>query len=275
MLDKSTINNSVSVVLYRNNDVLIYELLDCINNLKSNLDIFIVDNSPVPMLKRIANYKINYIHNPSNPGFGAAHNIVIKKAIESGSKYHFIINPDIKIEEDIFTPMISYMEQHPEVGMMMPKVLNEDGTVQNLPKLLPHPAWIFRRKLKQFDFNHQKFIDQYELRNVPKDKTYNVPILSGCFTLLRLDAIKEVGMYDESFFMYFEDFDLSRRMHQKYKTVYFPEVSVYHGYEGGANKNLKLFRIFIRSMITYFNKWGWFFDADRKRFNKETLAQFK
>lgn len=92
--------------------------------------------------------------------------------------------------------------------------------------------------------------------------------------MLRIDAIKEIGMYDEKFFMYFEDFDLSRRMHQTYKTVYFPDVAVFHGYEGGANKSFKLFKIFIKFMITYFNKWGWFFDNERKKMNTDNLKQF-
>ena len=69
-----------------------------------------------------------------------------------------------------------------------------------------------------------------------------------------LKAIQEIGMYDDNYFMYFEDWDLSRRMHKKYKTIYYPLVSVYHGYESGANKSFKLFKIFIHSAITYFNK---------------------
>ncbi|MCY1560600.1 hypothetical protein D9M68_977500 [compost metagenome] len=104
---------------------------------------------------------------------------------------------------------------------------------------------------------------------------YNAPILSGCFTLLNLEAIKKVGGYDDNFFMYFEDWDLSRRIHQHYKTLYFPLVSVYHGYESGANKSSRLFKIFVNSAITYFSKWGWFFDSERKKINKKALEQFK
>ncbi|MFC5285213.1 glycosyltransferase [Pedobacter alpinus] len=266
---------TASIVVY-NSDIDI--LRNFAEKVKSfyKVELCIIDNSLTNKIcLDIEDLKIGYIHNPTNPGFGAAHNIAIEKSIASGCKYHFIINPDIRIEEDVFTPMVNYMEQHQEVGMMMPKILNEDGTVQNLPKLLPHPAWIFRRKLKKIDPLGKQFIDNYELRNFPKEKIYNVPILSGCFTLLRLDSIKEIGMYDENFFMYFEDFDLSRRMHTKFKTIYYPEVSVYHGYEGGANKSFKLFKIFLKSMFTYFNKWGWFFDVERKRLNKETLNQFK
>ena len=91
-----------------------------------------------------------------------------------------------------------------------------------------------------------------------------------------LDYIRrKINIPQDKFFMYFEDWDLSRRMHKKYKTIYYPLVSVYHGYESGANKSFKLFIIFLRSAFIYFNKWGWFFDKERKQFNKATLAQFK
>ena len=263
---------SASIVTYKTNKI---DIIKIASGKIIPLEIIIVDNSPTDDLSSISKYVSSYIHNPSNPGFGAGHNIAIKNAIEAGAKYHIIINPDIEIKGDVFTPMINYMEANPDVGMMMPKIVNEDGTVQNLPKLLPHPFWIFRRKLRKIDPFSTQFLNKYELRSVPKSQIYNVPILSGCFTLLRLDAIQEVGMYDERFFMYFEDFDLSRRMHQKYKTIYFPEVSVIHGYEGGANKSWKLFKVFVKSMATYFNKWGWFFDKEREKFNKTTLAQFK
>ena len=85
----------------------------------------------------------------------------------------------------------------------------------------------------------------------------------------------EVGVYDDCFFMYFEDWDISRRMNRRYKTVYFPKASIFHDYESGANHNRRLLKIFIKSAIYYFNKWGWFFDKERKRINDLTLSQFK
>lgn len=237
---------------------------------------FLVDNSPTDELKiLVIDSRIEYIHNPANPGFGASHNVAIQKAMEMGVKYHFIVNPDIYFERDVITPMVEYMANDTTIGMMMPQILNEDGTVQNLPKLLPSPFSILWRKIKKPARAYQKFINEYELRNVPKDMIYNAPILSGCFTLLNLEALKKVGLYDDAYFMYFEDWDLSRRVHQHYKTIYFPLVSVYHGYESGANKSKKLFKIFVNSAITYFNKWGWFFDSERKKVNREALSQFK
>lgn len=266
---------SASIVLYINDLAEINHSIKCLIN--SGIDkLYLLDNSPLDDLKFLSEVpKIEYIHNPSNPGFGAAHNIAIKKAIEEESDYHFIVNPDIFFNEDVITPMVNFMDQNNGVGMLMPQILNIDDSVQNLPKLLPSPFSILMRKLKKPSRYYTKFINQYELREVPKDTVYNAPVLSGCFTLLNLKAIKEVGMYDDRFFMYFEDWDLSRRMHEKYKTIYYPLVSVYHGYESGANKSFKLFKIFIQSAVIYFNKWGWFFDKKRKQINNRALAQFK
>ncbi|GGA63230.1 glycosyl transferase family 2 [Flavobacterium palustre] len=269
---------SASIVLYNTSFEELLKTVESIFYGGIDLQLFLIDNSPIEDINisdLVTDSRIKYFHNPSNPGFGAAHNIAIKKAIEIGSEYHFIINPDIYFEGDVITPMVEYMKNDVAIGMLMPQVLNVDGSVQHLPKLLPSPLSIVKRKIKKPTGIYQKFINEYELRQIPKDQIYNAPVLSGCFTLLNLDAIKQVGMYDDAFFMYFEDWDLSRRMHQKYKTIYYPKVSVVHEYESGANKSSKLFKIFINSAITYFNKWGWFFDKERVEINKRALAQFK
>ena len=265
-----------SLVIYKNDRKQLLDTINCFLKIDLKVKLILIDNSPNDELKDIErDSRIEYIHNPTNPGFGAAHNIAIKKAIDSGSKYHFIVNPDIYFEGDVITAMVECMANDTTIGMMMPQILNVDGSIQNLPKLLPTPLSILWRKIKKPTRAYEKFINEYELRNVSKDVIYNAPVLSGCFTLLNLDAIKKVGMYDDSFFMYFEDWDLSRRMHQYYKTIYFPKVLVYHRYDSGANKSSKLLKIFVNSAIAYFNKWGWLFDSERKKINNGALSQFK
>lgn len=267
---------TASIVLYKNDSDMLIKIILSLMNSDLGMILYLIDNSPTDDLKRlVTDCRIQYFHNPSNPGFGKSHNYAIQKAMDSGSKYHFIVNPDVCFKEDVVSLMVEYMENDSSIGMMMPQILNLDGTVQNLPKLLPSPLNILWRKLKKPSKAYQKFINRYELREVSEKMIYNAPVLSGCFTLLNLDAIKKVGMYDDAFFMYFEDWDLSRRMYQHYKTIYYPLVSVYHGYASGANSNSKLFKIFIKSAISYFNKWGWFFDSERDKINKEALAQFK
>lgn len=263
-------------MLYHNSPLTISKAIDSIIKYGGIHLLFLIDNSSNDTLKVLGNHKnIKYVYNSSNLGFGAAHNIAINLAMSLDVEYHFIVNPDVYFDEDVVTPMVNYMASDSTIGMIMPKILNTDGSIQYLPKLLPNVFWMLRRKLRKIDLNYANFVDVYELRSVPKDRIYNAPILSGCFTLLSLSAIKNVGAYDDNFFMYFEDFDLSRRMHQKYRTIYFPEVAVFHGYERGAGKNAKLFKIFIASAVTYFNKWGWFFDQERKHFNKQTIEQFE
>jgi GT2 family glycosyltransferase len=264
---------TASIVLYNSDAKQIEQI---VSKFSQFISIFLIDNSPTIALSYLANKShVIYISNPINTGFGSAHNIAINKSINLGSKYHFILNPDVTFESEIIDHMVHVINEDSSIGMIMPQILNIDGTIQSLPKLLPSPFSIIFRKLKNPRFFFNDFINYYELRNIPKDIVYNTPIISGCFTLLNLSAITDVGMYDDKYFMYFEDWDLSRRVHQKYKTLYYPKISIVHGYESGANKSFKLFIIYIKSAIHYFNKWGWFFDKERKQINSSTLSQFE
>ena len=85
--------------------------------------------------------------------------------------------------------------------------------------------------------------------------------------LLRLSAIRETGAFDERYFMYPEDIDLTRRLHRKWKTLYYPAVSIVHEHQQESRKNYRMLKIHISNMIKYFNKWGWFFDKERRDFN--------
>jgi GT2 family glycosyltransferase len=269
-------NITASIVLYNSSKQIVNDLINKINFFNSEIIIFLVDNSPNDSLKILqSSDKIKYIHLKNNIGFGAAHNIAITESINLGSLYHFIINPDIVIKNDIFNPMINYLNTNKFVGIIMPQILNIDGSIQYLPKLIPSPFSILKRKIHLFLNLNSNFLSNYELRFYQLNETIDVPIVSGCFMLLNVALIKKNGLFDHNFFMYFEDWDLSRRINSIYKTIYMPTVQVYHHYESGANKNINLFFIYLTSGIKYFNKWGWFFDKDRNEINKKTLNQFK
>jgi GT2 family glycosyltransferase len=266
---------SASIVTFNTSYDAIKNLIDSLKTSVLN-KLYIIDNSPINILEnKLKHSKIVYLHKPSNPGFGASHNIALMKSCEEEYDYHFVINPDIHLSSIVISGMVTRMETDKSIGMMMPRIEFPDGKIQYLPKLLPTPFSLFGRKFKWPKYFYNNLINKYELRFVNENLFYSCPIISGCFTLLRLTAIEKIGYYDEAYFMYFEDWDLSRRMQQKYKTIYFPRVSVYHGYESGANKNIRLLKIFISSFIKYFNKWGWFLDEERNRINKSTLRQFQ
>ncbi|MFN2344028.1 MAG: hypothetical protein ABR542_11790, partial [Desulfonatronovibrio sp.] len=100
-----------------------------------------------------------------------------------------------------------------------------------------------------------------------------VPSLSGCFMFLRCEALKEVGLFDERFFLYFEDYDLNRRISQKYKTVFYPLSSIVHHFERASRRDPIAFRHHLFSAVRYFNKWGWFFDSKRREENKKIKSE--
>lgn len=266
---------TASIVLYRTPVDDLRKCLAALAKFTGKLYLYLVDNSPTDALRGAAptNIPHEYIHLPANPGFGTAHNVAIRKAQALGSPYHLVINADVYFDTDVLSPMLGYMEQHPQVGQMMPKVLNPDGSLQRLCKLVPTPYDLF---LRRFSSGKAKAARSryFELHDSGYDKIMFVPYLSGCFMLLRQSALKEVGLFDERYFMYPEDIDLTRRMAEKYKTIFFPNVSVVHAHGAASYKSLKMLLIHMTNLVRYFNKWGWFHDPIRKRLNRETLAQF-
>ena len=262
------IHASCSIVLYNNKEEDIKNVLNSLLKEEAIDIIYVIDNSPELTKLPLNHSKIRYKKNKENIGFGKGHNLAINATLNSGYKYHFVVNPDIFFKKGTILPMLKYMHHNNNVGMMMPKILNIDGSVQYLPKLLPSIFSLFKRKLRI----SQKFLDSYELRN-NQTEILNVPHLSGCFTLLNLKVIKEIGAYDERFFMYFEDWDLSRRVYQKYQTLFYPKISVYHGHASEASKKISMLIIFLNSMIKYFNKWGWFKTKETRRINDAILQK--
>jgi GT2 family glycosyltransferase len=121
------------IVLYRNNKNVLQKAINSCLNTELDVKMYLIDNSPTDELsKLVEDSRIEYFHNPSNPGFGAAHNIAIQKAIDQNSEYHFIINPDIYFTDDVIGSMVEYIKTDRTIGMMMPQILNEDGSIQNL-----------------------------------------------------------------------------------------------------------------------------------------------
>ena len=264
---------NASIVLYNHSLKEITTLVDILQKSKSISVIFLIDNSPIPTAG-YNNLPVNYIFTGNNLGYGAAHNIAIRQTIEQNIPYHLVINPDITFEPLILEIIEVFMNNNSEIGLLMPKVFYPNGEIQYLCKLIPTPFdLIFRRFLpKNWTI---KRTEKFELRASDYNKLMDVPYLSGCFMFLRTKAIEEVGLFDERFFMYPEDIDLTRRIHRKFRTVFYPEVNIVHHHAQSSYLNLKMLLVHTLNMIKYFNKWGWIFDKERRTINKEILKQIK
>ena len=266
---------SASIVLYNTKIDELKRVIDSYFTYPGEKQLFLVDNSPSDNLKEIVkiypNNNIYYIFNNENMGYGKAHNIAIKKSIEQNLPYHIILNPDIIIEKNTLEKLTNYMEQHPEVGNIMPKIIYPDGELQYLCKLLPSPIDLIFRRFIPIKRWKDAINERYELHSFGYDKIKNIPNLSGCFMFLRTEALKKVGLFDENIFMYLEDIDLNRRIHSKYKTIYYPDAIVIHEHQKESYKNRRLLKAHIQSAIYYFNKYGWLFDKERTTINKNVL----
>ena len=266
---------TASIVSYQHRPGEIKKVIDCV--LKSPVSIlYLIDNSQNDGLRELEKLseRIRYIHS-LNLGYGAGHNVAIKDAIEKGMTYHVVINPDVYFEEGVLERLISYMDSDERIGIVMPKVLYPDGKIQYLCKLLPTPMDLIGRRFIPLKSYVTAKNYNYELRWTDYDKVMNVPSLSGCFMFLRLSVIQQIGGFDERYFMYAEDLDLCRRIGEVSKTIYYPNVQIYHEYAKGSYKNRKLLKYHVCSVIKYFNKWGWFFDAKRKKRNHDFFRQYK
>ena len=267
---------NVAIVAYENTVLMLEAAVESVLNEKEIIHRFyMIDNSPTDRLRKNFESKVEYLYSNKNLGFGKANNIAIEKSLNDGIEYHLLVNPDIHFEKGVVSRMVAYMDAHPNVGMLAPKVVYPDGSTQYLCKLMPSPIDLIGRRF--FGWGpFKKMIDRrndiFELRNSGYNKSAEVPILSGSFVMLRTSVLEKVGMFDERFFLYLEDFDLCRRIGNVSETVFYPDVQVVHEYERGSYFHRRLFGHHVVSAVKYFTKWGWFFDETRKQRNEKCLS---
>jgi GT2 family glycosyltransferase len=267
---------NVSIVTYK---TPADELLNAIETCsKSHIvhSIIVIDNSPIDHLRDIVsnNKKTVYKHNPSNPGYGAAHNLAINQSLSEGLEYHLVLNADVIFDFKILEKMFRHAKLIDNLGILAPKMFYEDGTNQCSRKLLPTPMNMFLRAI--MSQNYRSKIDElYELKCFSYDQHLLVPYVSGAFMLLNTKVLSQVGLFDERYFMYPEDIDLSRRIADVADVLFCPDYTIIHKYGGDTRKSYKMFIIHVVNMCRYFNKWGWFIDKNRSMLNQKTLMQFK
>lgn len=266
---------NVSIVLYHPDWQQVTSLTQTLLLSQHVHRIYWIDNSPALATSLpLESKRVEYQHNNGrNVGYGAAHNIAIRESIYDDVLYHLVINPDVLLSVEALESMLTFISQHPEIGCLMPKVTYPDGTLQYLCKLLPTPVDVFTRRLLPKRW-FSKRNARYEMHSSGYDHIMNVPYLSGCFMLFRTKALQEVRLFDERFFMYPEDIDITRRIHRNYLTVYFPHATIIHNHEKASYKSLKMFGIHAINMCRYFNKWGWFCDKERDHFNQIAVQEY-
>ena len=261
-------NLNVSVVLYRTPQEEIVTLIDILCRCSSLNKIFLIDNSPSRnrYFSLLNKRQVTYHYCNENKGYGAGHNIAIRKSLLEEVDYHLVMNSDIEITSKTVDDLLIELKSLPYVGLAAPKILTKKGTEQSLEKFIPTPVDLTKRLINSV--TKIKLKDNL-LINIPHDKkVISVPYISGCFMLFRVSVLSKVGLFDERFFLYPEDIDLSRRIYNQFECLVFQCLKIKHTHKAASKRNLKLFLIHFLNIVIYFNKWGWFFDSNRNELNK-------
>jgi GT2 family glycosyltransferase len=270
------IDISCSIVTYKNDFNILKKAINSFLDTTLCVKLFLVDHSPTDALRQLViDYRINYIHNPLNPGFGAGHNVAIRQVIGK-SRYHLILNPDVYFNEKLLEKILLFLDTNSSIGVLMPKILYPNNSEQYLAKLLPTPIDLLARRLMPIKKVRQAISERFELRQSGYNKIMDVPFLSGCFLVFRTEVLSRINGFDDMIFMYMEDIDICRRvLNANYRSVFYPEVFVYHDHVRKSMTNFDNLKIYLMSAIYYFNKWGWFFDKNRNMINRRTLKEIQ
>jgi len=222
------------------------------------LEVFVVDNASVDGSQAMVKKRFPYVHlieNHKNVGFSTANNQAIKIA---RGQYIFIINPDTLIQEDTLVTLKKYLDAKPEVGAVGCKLLNPDGSFQiSSRRSFPTP-WVAFSRITGLSriFPRSRLFGQYNVTYLDPDVEAEVDVLSGSLMMLRKNALEEAGYFDEDYFMYGEDIDLSYKIKKAgWKIIYTPSTKAIH-YKGESTKKSDFSAIatFYSTMLIFIRK---------------------
>lgn len=248
---------SAGIVLYHSGDV-IEEALRSLDQSGIEVSVYLCDNTPEEDTAERMQWLypgITVLPQQSNVGFGKANNAVIPYL---QSRYHLIMNPDTSFKPDLLPKMVAYMDRHPDIAILTPRVFNEDGSEQFLPKKAISVHYLLGGLLEHHGGIFKKWRDEFTLADTIVSQPIPVEFATGCFLLIRTDLFRSVGGFDERFFLYQEDSDLSRRIISEHlgSIVYHPDMCITHRWARENTRTAAGRRRQIASAFKYFMKWG-------------------
>lgn len=256
--------NSVycSIVLFKNNPTEIEGIVRKLVSFSDVNCIHLVDNDKQENIAEILKLpKVKYTNCGSNLGYGKGHNVAINDFLRSQCTHIAIINSDISFGRDIFKDLLSSSKPIKNVGFISPSFGESGSYIINAKFVLSSLTFVLRLLKLNFLVNKVTYA-------ISINKRYTfAPYLSGAFLFCNKNLFKSIGVFDERYFMYPEDLDITRRAAVHFTNVVVNDVKISHHHRAESKKSLKMFYVHSINMIKYFNKWGWFFDRTRKSIN--------
>lgn len=232
-------------------------------NAMENSKIIFIQNTSSPFLEDYFKSFTNviYIQNEKNKGFAENVNFGINTAKESfNPKYFLLLNPDVRLTEDISIPFKKIINNDKDVGIVAPKLLNDDGSIQYSCRRFYNLKYILIRMFRLNFIFGSKIEDNILMKDFNHNKISNVDWVSGAVMFFTQSFIDKVGFFDsKNYFMYAEDQDIClRSWHNNLKVVYNSEVQCYHSYARKGSSLIPSIHSFYQllSTINMFKKFN-------------------
>ena len=248
-------------VAYHPSTSEVQRLQSCLAELPPEVGYAVVvnDHSPGEPIEQLQAGADCFLFNRDNPGYGRAVNRLVVR-LGALPPYIGVLNTDLSWPPGAFKQLLSWLQQHPQVSLAVPQVLDEAGIPQQLCKQHPTVLGLFSRRFLPPGLKPQ-WLKRYDRWYVMADQNYQevfeAPYLSGCCMLIRSDAFRSAGGFDERYFLYLEDADLTRSLARNGRCVHLPVAGVVHGWGRGNYRKLGLMLVNLVSAWHYFRKWGW------------------
>lgn len=249
------------LVAYHPSTVEVDQLQACLSELPPQVGYAVVvnDHQPGEAVEQLESNADCFLINKDNPGYGRAVNRLVLR-LGQLPPYIGVLNTDLSWEAGAFDTLLGWLRQHPDVSLALPQILDEDGTSQKLCKQHPTVLGLFSRRFVP-DWFKPTWLKRYDNWYVMSDQNYQevfeANYLSGCCMLICSDSFCRSGGFDERYFLYLEDADLTRTLARYGRCVHLPVASVTHGWGRGNYRNMRLMAVNLSSAWHYFRKWGW------------------
>ena len=259
--DKAQRELLLLLVAYHPSSLEVEQLQACLAELppETGYAVVVNDHQPGEPVDQLAAGADLFLPNRDNPGYGRAVNRLVVR-LGQLPPYIGVMNTDLSWQPGTFEHLLGWMQQHPNVNLAVPQILDEAGIPQQLCKHHPTLLGLFSRRFLP-NWLKPAWLKRYDRWYVMADQNYEevfeAPYLSGCCMLIRSEAFCSAGGFDERYFLYLEDADLTRSLARDGRCVHLPVASVVHGWGRGNYLNLWLMAVNLASAWNYFRKWGW------------------
>ena len=248
---------SAGIVMYHCGEEIDHALR-CLESADLEIAVYLCDNSPEDITADRIKWHfpgVTILTEAANLGYARAQNLFLPSL---QCRYHLVMHPDITFDPSLLRAMVAYMDMHPRTAVLIPRILNEDGSEQFLPKRDLSVRALLGGLLRGCGNPFRHWREVYTMQDRDVQLPLPVECAAGCFLLIRTSVFQQLGGFDTRFFLYQEDCDFCRQVRENNlgSILYHPGFRVTHLHVKGEAHSFRGRMRQLRSAVRYFRKWG-------------------